>query len=336
MGIPSNIYSHARSGETGACWFAGQLCYSDYVGFPGGEDVYCGDAAFETALPTLLEQIKEAQHRGLSCLGLFAGHPTRLRYTVFWDDLNFARGQNTAPEHYRFAPRRGDEEYTTSLRNLRRLILAVRDLPGVEIAATRALSNRFTLGTGPIAWMDIRQLAQLTADSKTIRAEDPLASPAQALDVLARAMLRLADGGATPTHLPLRIVLGPTEPPPTLDEPMTISAEAGLALCRELARHVGETGHLPSSLAVDDTPVGPGPLLRAVAVAFLDLVRGLTPGRVTLQPGAEEPAIAAGLAEYVCQTLPGWSPHSPDLRLDQLALHSRLQSWSLKPAVLAG
>jgi hypothetical protein len=335
MGIPSNIYSHAHSGETGACWFAGQLCYSDYVSLPGGEDACCDDAAFEAALPALLQQVRDAQQRGFSCLGLFAAHPTRFRYTVFWDALNYTRGQNTPPSEYRFAPRRDDEPYATGLRNLRRMILALRDLPGVDIISTRALNNHFVLEAGPIAWAKVRQLAQATADSETIQAEDPLASPAQTLDLLAQAVLRLTADGATPAYLARRLVLGPVELPPTLDRPVTITAAAGLDLCRKLVRHVDETGSLPTTLSVGGVPVGPGPLLRAAAATFLDLDRGREIGRVTVRPGAEEPEIAAGLAETaIHQRLPGWPPHPPDLRLDLLALHTRLQSWSLKPATL--
>ena len=335
LGVPSNVYSHAFSGETGACWFAGQLCYTDWTGFPGGEDAYADDAAFEAALPAFLGRFEAARDRGASCLGLFAAHPTRLRYTVFWDALNFAHGQNTAPEDYRLAPRRTDEAYATSLRNLRRAILAVRDLPGVEIISNRALNNRFALEVRPIAWGDVRRLAQAVVDSETIRADDPLASPAQVLDVLARAALRLSAGGTAPAYMPLRMVLGPVDPPPALDRPVEVDAEIGLSLCRELLQHIAETGHLPSSLVADGTPAGPGPLLRAIAAAYLHLDRGLPLGRMALQPGAEEPALAAPMAEDVYQRIPYWVPHSEDLRLDQLALHARLQSWSLKPAVLA-
>jgi hypothetical protein len=333
LGIPANTYSFARSGDTGACWFAGQLCYADFLYFPGGEDAFATDSAFEAALPTLLEELNDARRCGFACIGIFAAHPTRLRYTIFWDKLNYDRGQNTAPSDYRFSPRRTDEEYTTSLRNLRRMILAVRDLPGVELISTRALNNSFALENGPVAWNDIRHLAQAAVDSDTILAENPLASPAQALDLLARAILRLA-GGIPPAHLLLRTVLGPTDPPPALPGPIAVTPEIGLALCRRLTGHISQTGHLPASLAVDDTRIGPGPLLRGLAHAYLELDQGRSPDRIIFQPGPEEPALAARLAEEIFQQLPTWPPHSPDLKLDQLALHTRLQSWSLKPAIL--
>jgi len=334
LGIPSNIYSFARSGGTGASWFAGQLCYHPFIGLPGGEDACCDDAVFETVLPRLLQQVEEKQRRGFSCLGLFAGHPTRFRYTVFWDELNFSRGQNLAADKYRFAPRRDDAEYVVGLGNLRRMLLAVRDLPGVEMIPIRALNNRFALETDVVAWADLRRLAQNAMDNKGIDAENPIASPAQTLDVLARAVLRLVHGGALPAHLILRRVLGPVAPWPPLSESVAIDRDLSVVFCRTLVSHIDVTGHLPTSLTVDGVTLGPGPLLRGIAALYFETSRGSPCDWMTLEPGAEEPSIASQLARELHQHLPNWPPHRTDLRLDNLALHTRLQSWSLKPATL--
>jgi hypothetical protein len=157
--------------------------------------------------------------------------------------------------------------------------------------------------------------------------------------VFARAVLRLENGGVKPTHMALRRVLGPTGPAPQLETTVSTSVEAGGALCREIVAHVDQTGHLPSSLTVEGAsggvPVGPGPVLKAVAAALLELDAGKVFAGLTFRPGAEEPAVAAPLIEETFSQFLGWPPHPPDLRLDQMALHMRLQSWSLKPAVLA-
>jgi hypothetical protein len=162
-----------------------------------------------------------------------------------------------------------------------------------------------------------------------------VASPAQRLDLFARAILRLATG-APPAYLPLRTVLGPVDLPPVLEKPVTLPWQEGLGLCRALVQHVAHTGHLPTSLAAGGTAAGPGPLLKGVAAALLVLNRGQEPGSLTFLPGVEEPAAATPLVEKgIYEMVPEWIPHSPQLRLDQLALHMRLQAWSLKPAVLA-
>lgn len=333
LGLPSNVYSFARAGRTGATWFAGQLCYSDYISLPGGEDACCDDAAFAGALPRLLGQIEERQREGHPCTGLFAGHPTRFRYTVFWDALNFDRGQNTLAEAYRFAPRRSDAAYNRGLRNLRRLLAAVRDLPGVELLSIRALNNRFAPETGVIPWTELPRLAQQVLDSVIIDAEDPLVSPAQRLDLLARGFLRLVSAGKAPAHLLVRRVLGPEAPAPSLRQSVIIDGATALVLCRTLVSHIDVTGHLPTTLTVDGATIGPGTLLRGLAALFLASRPGAPAEQVALHTGAEEPAVAAGLVDALYQQLPGWPPHRSDLRLDQLALHTRLQSWSLKPAL---
>ena len=335
LGIPSNIYSHARAGETGACWFAGQLCFSDWIHLPGGEDALCDDTAFETSLPALLQELNEAARRGTQCLGLFAAHPTRLRHTVFWDALNFAEGRNPDPADYRLAPRRDFQTYARGLANLRRMILAVRDLPEVHIVGVGSLNGRFAPNEGSLSREELRQLARNIAESGVVSAEEPLASPAQTLDALARAVLHLAEGGTLPERLTLSPVLGPLDLAPALERPVTVSAKEGLALAREVVRQLRATNHLPTALPVQGLLIGPGPLLRAAAAAFLALERGHEPTQVTLPTGMEEPAQAAMLAqEAIHRRLPGWPPHPRDLRLDQLALHTRLQSWSLKPATL--
>ena len=122
--------------------------------------------------------ISAAQSAGFATHGVFACHPTRLRYKVFWDALNYNRGQNTAPADYRFADRRTDAEYQMSLRNLRRMALAVCDLPGVRIVGTGALNHRFGVENGVMAHSTLGELAQAALDHPGLDVTNPLASPA--------------------------------------------------------------------------------------------------------------------------------------------------------------
>ncbi len=339
LGIPANVYAHVRADHHGVCWYAGQLCYGDYIGIRGGEGTCCDDAAFEAALPDLLARVAEAAGRGQTCLGLFCAHPTRLRYTAFWDALNFFRGENTPESEYRFAPRRSDEEYATGLRNLRRMIAAVQALPDVTIITTRRLNALFAAEDGPVAWSALAGLAEAVRGSEGIAAGYLVASlewvsAATALDLLARALVRLA-AGAPPAYLLARPVLGPADLAPELPKSFLMSRRAFVALCDDLAQEIGATGQLPTAVMLDKVPLGPGPLLRACAAAFLDWERTHDGALVEIAPAPGEPNIAAELAQTgIYDKLPHWPPHRPDLRLDLLAYHTRLQSWSLRPARL--
>ncbi|MEJ5200221.1 MAG: hypothetical protein WHX53_14980, partial [Anaerolineae bacterium] len=285
----------------------------------------------------LLDRLVEASRR-LTCLGLFCAHPTRLRYTTFWDVLNFFRGENTPPEQYRFAPRRSDEEYAAALRNLRRMIGAVRELPSVEIISTRELNRLFREEGGPVPWHSLAKLAEAVLSHEGIAAGYPTGtasgwvSAATALDLLARAIVRRADA-PPPAYLLARAVLGPTAPAPELAKSFLMSREAFVELCRDLTDRIGATGRLPDTVMLDELPIGPGVMLKACAAVFLAEETGRDSTLVELAPAPGEPDIAAKLAEEAIHAkLPNWPPHRPDLRLDLLALHTRLQSWSLAPA----
>lgn len=343
MGIPANVYSHARVGDGGACWYAGQLCYGAYFGIRGGENTYCDDATFEAALPDLLARVEAAAKGGLSCLGLFCAHPTRLRYTTFWDVLNFFRGENTPEAEYRFAPRRTDEEYAAALRNLRRMVAAVRSLPGVEIISTRKLNSLFAGEGGPVAWRALPGLAEAVLSTGGIAAgyevdgAAGVLSAAAALELLVRAIVRLGDGGAPPAYLLARAVLGPPAPAPALAKSFLMGRRAFVDLCRDLADQIGATGQLPALWVLDKLPIGPGVLLKACAAAFRAWEIHHDGALAELAPAPGEPDVAAELAQAgITDKLPNWPPHRPDLRLDLLALHTRLQSWSLVPARLRG
>jgi len=211
----------------------------------------------------------------------------------------------------------------------------VRQVPGVEMLSVRELNRRFAPESRPLAWSELADLAERIAASDRIGAEEPVASPSQALDVLARVLLR-ASAGPVPSHVPLRRVLGPAAPSAPLERSVRVGQAEGEALCRELVRHVDAAGALPAALRTGQGDVGPGPLLRALARALAGLSRGAPFEGLALEPGAEEPEIGARVVEErVYGMLPNWTPHDPNLRLEQLALHTRLQCWTMKPAVLA-
>jgi hypothetical protein len=343
MGIPANVYAHVRAGDGGACWYAGQLCYGEYFGIRGGENAYCDDATFAAALPDLLARVEAAAKSGLSCLGLFCAHPTRLRYATFWDVLNFFRGENTPEAEYRFAPRRTDEEYAAALRNLRRMIAAVRGLPGVELISTRRLNRLFgdAGAGGPVAWRSLPGLAEAVLSAAGIAAGYPVEgeagvlSAAATLDLLARAILRLAGEAAPPAYLLARAVLGPPAPAPGLAKSFLMGRRAFAELCGDLTAQIGAIGQLPAAWVLDKLPIGPGSLLKACAAAFLAWEIAHDGALVEIAPAPGEPDVAATLAQAgIYDKLPNWPPHRPDLRLDLLAKHTRLQSWSLAPATL--
>ncbi len=331
MGIPSHVYSFVKSGQTGASWFAGQLCYDDSTWLDGVEDAYCDDAVFEKSLSKLLEEVKQRQKQGLVCMGIRAAHPTRFRYFDYWDEINFKDGMTTPPEKWLAGQRRSDEGYKIGMRNLHRMTMAVRDLPGVQILPFRALNQKFALENQTIPWDRIPEIAQAVIRDGSLSVDDPLASPAQKLDLLSRALLKIV-GKNKPKYLPLRTVLGPTSFSPVLDDTVITNLEVGIAFARDAAEYIDRTGHLPSSLIVNGITIGPGALLRGIASTLVYTMNSSLPDEVKWLPGPEKPAIAEEISTPFVELASGWVPHKRDLRTDLLALHTQLQCWTLKPA----
>ncbi len=332
MGIPSHLYSFVKSGKTGATWFTGQLCYDDSTWLEGVEDAYCDNQQFERSLNKLLGEVKHCQQQGLICTGIRAAHPTRFRYFDYWDEINFKDGLTTPPERWQAGQRRSDEGYKIGLRNLRRMAMAVRDLPGVQILPFRALNQKFAHENQTIPWDRIPEVAQEVISDGSLRVDDPLASPAQKLDLLARALVKFT-GTHKPNHLPLRTVLGPLSSSPELDTTVTTHIETGIALACEVVKFIDRTGHLPASLTINDHTLGPGALLRGIASILLSTTKSSLPGEVKWRPGPELPAIAEEISDPFIELASGWVPHKRDLRTDLLALHTQLQCWTLKPAI---
>jgi hypothetical protein len=123
----------------------------------------------------------------------------------------------------------------------------------------------------------------------------------------------------------LRTVLGPLAPCPVLGQTIRVAGPQAVSIARTVVSHVDETGHLPSRVNVDGTAVGPGPLLAGYARRQLALEAPADQRDLTLEPGAEETAIARGLVDkQIYKSLPGWPPHRSDLQMDRLALHLAL------------
>ena len=83
----------------------------------------------------------------------------------------------------------------------------------MEIISTRRLNSLYAEEGGTVAWSALRLLAEAVLSQKGIAAgyavDGAALSAAATLDLLARAVARLANEGARPGYLLARSVLGP-------------------------------------------------------------------------------------------------------------------------------
>ena len=359
MGVPAMMYSftHLPDPSRGVHYFCNTLSYYWFYG--GFDEVFADEAKFDAAWGQAKDEIAGAVDSRAPWLGLFVSHPAMLRAEVFWDKLNYDRGINTPPEEWRLPEYRGEEEWLVVQRNLRRLAAEVARLPGVQLRTVRevnalvarqpervqpddlvALAREAAAADGVLVLdganegrhggLPLHDAHAVGADASVrpvspVRPGQPLPpiSPAEALYLTALWL----DLGRPEGALPWRYVEGPTAEPAADCGPLTLNAHELREGAAVLRRAVEASGRLPASVAIGQAEVGVGTLYRALAAACLQR------GEVRLAPGAQVPAIGEVLAREVADGVPGWM-HKPDLDVSTHAAYTRLQSWTLRPAVL--
>lgn len=324
-------------------WYAGALNVpynapvSEFLGFFPAifDDVLHDDRAFEALLGSLQRHIARSLAANLPLLVVFTCHPERLGYSGPLEQWYYGNGINRGPAGLPsgWEVRRTRGEIQRALANFRRLICYLRDAPGLEPITVREMVQRYGQPAEEMTGVELARLAQRALAEHVIPLGETI-SPAEALLGFSEVLARSVEGGQRPVKVKRLDVLGPLEVPPLVPEIAWISSTQLLTSARELLATTGQTGHLPGALRIDGQLCGLGTLFGAFARAFLqvwtDGIQGLGDGMdLAVWPRYPELATAIGERQRVCIEDP---LVRPGLSTDAAALHSRLQTWTLKPA----
>jgi len=337
MGIPYVYSTVFFPGHAGPVWFAGALCFpthakgtSPYLGL-SVEDALCRDDLFEEKLAWFGEELDSRLEAGVSCLTIFVGHPIRVKAKGWTEDLLFANGLNRSLDQVGFAYElRSEGEMARARENFARLCDYLRRRDDIEVVGIARAAELFAAQPSEVPRDAI--LAYCTTGEDPLEPHlDECFSPAEMLVALCESLVQGAERGALPAAVPRRDVLGPVEKPVLMPERLVVSQEELLALCSRVVEAVDETGHLPANLDLDGARVGIGTLHAAAVTAFKAACAGHSLARVRLQRARRYPPIAHELAQAMT-----WIEESsffgPEFSPENLRVHMRLQTWSLKPA----
>jgi len=341
MGLPYVYGSAYCPGHQGPVWYAGALT------FPTSSDKDCDvppchlsiglepalshDEVFERRMTRLREEIDRRLAAGLEYLTLFVGHPVRIRSKGWTEDLLYANGRNRTIEEVGYAYELKSPHLVDRARaNFRRFCEYLRSRDDVEVIGISRAAELFSRQSTHIS-RDVLFAYCTQGDHPAHPRLNPYFSPAELLAALAEALVEGDERGALPRAVARREVIGPVEKPVLMPERLFVSREELLGLCRELAEHVNETGHLPANLTLDEDRVGLGSLHAACAHAFVAACRGDELARLRLERVPRYPAFAEQMDRAMA-----WIEESsffgPEFSAEKLRLHARLQTWSLKPA----
>jgi hypothetical protein len=242
---------------------------------------------------------------------------------VHWDKLNFDRGINTPPEQYRLSEWTSDAEWQVARRNMRRFVREIMRIPGVSGRTHAELAALAEPPPSKVTPSELQVRARL-AGRDGISTEDPLLSPAELLYLWALWL----DEGRPEGPLPWRYVEGPTEeavPTPSL---LALGTAVARQAAGALRREVERSGRLPANVTTAGATLGIGTVFTVLA----RLVSGEEGEALQVPLSPQVPAIGNLLASEVKHHVPGWL-HKPDLDVSRHCAYTRLQSWTLKPAL---
>ena len=177
----------------------------------------------------------------------------------------------------------------------------------------------------------------LAAAQKMAAAESilhlPRFSPAEYVTGLARAVIHHADRGELLAAVPREDVLGPTASPISVPELPGCAHAALVELARHLLNHVGKTGCLPANLGPPLERVGVNHLYRALAQSYVAIHSGSPLAEVRFRRMPSWPPLGSPIGINYMRAVEG-ELVAPDVDGNTLYRDGKLQTWTLKPAVI--
>jgi len=324
------------AGALGLPWSSpmleGGLCERTFFG--GFDDHYPENAAFEALMRRFDAHIGACLEEGQPFLSLLLYHPQRVRLAQFIDSFWAPDGVNYPVAEWgkrgqpaRYTP----PQVMTALENFRRLASKIRNDPRLRPLSVGEVVRQYGSQPAQITF------EELLAASRDVCAKNEILlherfSPAEILVGLAEAVVHTAQHGKLPAHTLRRDVLGPVQnmiyhPETRTFDWRTLTKKAGQILDR-----IAKSGHLPAMLGEAGERVGINHLYRAFAETCLSIAAGDTPAEISLRPMPRHPALAEAIGMRFVQVAES-ALMSPDLDVDALYRHGKLQTWTLKPAM---
>ena len=330
------LYGYPKIDNSGLCRFVGTLHLD-----PGDifflEQHYSDTKAFNEALETIDQRIREPAHAGRKWLGLFCGHPLMIRALEFNDALNYCDGKNHIPH---LVPRvRTGEEMETAKQNFRRLVKFIRDH---ELLTNRSIGDMAREVPPPprvITRSDLARIAQRAVSRVSWESGAGIIpcgerfSPAEAFCGFVSSLAEENEKLPGAIQLPPGTLLGPMREPPR--RPENLRTEMAFHKVQHLASRccdfIADVECLPYQITQDGARMGLGTLFLLFARAYLDLHQGIANPTVWVPHLAPRyPDAAYTLEATVRQAYLHWPIHDPELPLDNLCRIYRLQSWTLQ------
>lgn len=303
--------------------------------FEGFDDNYPDDAKFNAQLGRLDEHINICLDEGQPYLTLFIYHPQLVRLAEFIDTFWWPNGVNYPNERWGMYGRprgRTPEQVKTALGNFRKLARWLRADKRLNVMTITEVARKYGSEPASIARGELVEAAQAITKGEEILV-GPRFSPAEMVVGMARALVDFAEQGKLPDSVQRENVLGPTRNPLWHPEMQRATFAKLIDLARQLLEHVAATGHLPATFGPPLERVGINHLYRAFAESLLATNSGSALPEVKFRRMMPWPALGPAIGTSYLKAVEG-EMMNPDTEVNTLYRDGKLQTWTLKPAIL--
>ena len=220
----------------------------------------------------------------------------------------------------------------TAQKNFKRLMQFLKDQENIEVTTISALMDKFSYQPEDISGKDLERIARKIVSHKQVVYND-VYSPSEVFSALSASLQEYGQKSKIPGKLLRQSPLGPMAMPIETPEITALSLDQVYELAEASQDIIRNRGHLPSGLKLEEKELGLGSLMHLFSTVYLD-IRGkneqlsyeLLP--FDAYPRAHEEEIIGEVFGYK-----DWIVHRTDLDMSHLAEMTRLQLWTLKPAI---
>jgi hypothetical protein len=323
-------------------WYCGSLCLPAWNPAHGEvsrayglewDDFYPDPKAFEAQLARHDAHIDQRIAEGQPYLTQLLYHPQRLRLAEFIDHFWAANGVSLAAEAFGTLgqPRRySDDAVSTAKINFRRLVRKLRDDPRLRVLTMADLVARYGSQHSTIPMSELIDGARASARAKAVLRSVSF-SAAEILLGMTEAIAEFQARGKLPESVGRVATLGPIENPIIQPEVRKLSWSELVAAAARCRRDTFAAGNLPASFGPVFSRFGVNHLYVALAETLLDLHAGRTVESIELHRVPRNPPEAEAIGRRFLSICEG-ELVDPQLNIDALYRHGKLQTWTLKPA----
>jgi len=324
------VYSPVSLPGHNAVWFCNTLNFHGEGDYGFFDDAYYSDDLFNPMLEAL-DSLIPGSIRDIDMMAFFANHPSKVRSIQFWD-FNYYKGANPGPDEWETPELRPLESMKTAQKNFRRLVQYLKSRDDIELTTFRELTERFSYRKDVISKEELGLLAaRILQENKVV--VDELFSASEIFSALVESLDYYKAEQELPMQVKIRRPFGPLEMPVSSPEIDRVPAGDILELSGMARAHIEKTNHLPASLHYEGKKIGTGSLLALFSEMYNKIKDSQLPDHISTlafepYPSVNEENIISSVA--ACKD---WPVHREDLDMSHLIEMTKLQLWTLKPAL---